>query len=125
MSEDRDLAYRITWLTAGLVGLIAGAAWSLSGPAQAAGAVVGGAITIANFLWLRWTADLALRRGPTGGAIMRALWVGASGVRFGVVALALGLAAVQGRLGLVGLLVALTALPCTVIVAGLRAARVS
>jgi hypothetical protein len=49
--------------------------------------------------------------------------VGASGVRFGVVALALGLVAVQGWLGLVGLLVALTALPCTLVAEGLRAAR--
>ena len=124
MSEDRDLANRVAWLTAGLVGLIAAAAWLLSGPAQAAGAVVGGAITIANFLWLRWTAGVALRRAPAG-AVMRALWDGASGARFGVVALALGLAAALGQLGLVGLLVALTALPCTVVAAGLRTARTS
>jgi ATP synthase I chain len=123
VSDDRDLAHRIAWLTAGLVGLVAAAAWSLAGPAQATGAVVGGAITIANFLWLRWTAGLALRSGPADGALRRALWVGASGVRFGVVALALGLVAVQGWLGLVGLLVALTALPCTLVAEGLRAAR--
>jgi hypothetical protein len=124
VSEDRELAYRVAWLTAGLVGLVAAAAWLLSGPAQAAGAVVGGAVTIANFLWLRWTAGVALRRAPAG-LPMRALWVAASGVRFGVVALLLGLAAALGRLGLVGLLVALTALPCTVVAAGLWAARAS
>jgi hypothetical protein len=122
---SEDLAYRICGLTAALVAVIAIAAWSLSGPAQATGAVVGGAITIGNFLWLRWTAGLALRRGRAGGALRRALWVGASGARFGVVALALGVVAVQGWLGLVGLLVALTALPCTVVAEGLRAARVS
>ena len=123
--SDRNLALRICGVTAALVALIAVAAWSLSGPAQAAGAVVGGAITIGNFLWLRWTAGLALRRRLVGGAIMRALWIGASGARLGVVALALGVVAVQGWLGLVGLLVALTALPCTVVAEGLRAARVS
>ena len=125
VTDDRDLAYRICGLTAGLVALVAAAAWSLGGPAEAAGALVGGAITIGNFLWLRWTAGLALRKAPVGGGIMRALWVGASGARFGLVALALGLVAVQGSLGLVGLLVALTALPCTVVAEGLRAARVS
>jgi len=125
VTEARDLAYRIAWLTAGLVLLIAGAAWLLAGPGQAAGAVAGGVLTIANFLWLRWTADLALRPGPAGGGLRRALWVGASGARFGVVALALGLMAVQGWLGLVGLLTALTALPCTLVAEGLRAARVA
>ncbi len=120
-----NLAYRVCGLTAALVAVIAVAAWSLSGPAQATGAVVGGAITIGNFLWLRWTAGLALRRGPVGGALQRALWVGASGARLGVVALVLGVVAAPGWLGLVGLLVALTALPCTVVAEGLRAARVS
>ncbi len=123
VTDDRDLAYRICGVTAGLVALAAAAAWSLGGPAEAAGALAGGALTIGNFLWLRWTAGLALRRAPGGGGIMRALWIGASGARFGVLALALGFAAVQGSLGLVGLLVALTALPCSVVAEGLRAAR--
>ena len=123
MTDDRDLAYRICGVTAGLIALVAAAAWSLGGQAEAAGALAGGALTIGNFLWLRWTAGLALRQAPGGGGIMRALWVGASGARFGVLALALGLAAVQGSFGLVGLLVALTALPCTVVAEGLRAAR--
>ena len=123
MTDDRDLAYRICGVTAGLIALVAAAAWSLGGQAEAAGALAGGALTIGNFLWLRWTAGLALRRAPGGGGTMRALWVGASGARFGVLALALGLAAVQGSFGLVGLLVALTALPCTVVAEGLRAAR--
>jgi hypothetical protein len=125
VTEDRELAYRVCGLTAALVALIALAGWSLGGPAEAAGALVGGVITIGNFLWLRWSAGVALRRGPGGGPLRRALWVAASGARFAAVALALGLAAVQGWLGLVGLLVALTALPCTVVAEGLRAARVS
>ena len=43
MTDDRELAYRICGLTAGLVALIALAGWSLAGAAQAAGALVGGA----------------------------------------------------------------------------------
>lgn len=125
MSEDRELAYRVCGLTATLVGLIALTGWLLGGPAEAAGALVGGAITIGNFLWLRWSAGVALRRGPGGHPLRRVLWVVASGARFAVVALALALAAVQGWLGLVGLLIALTALPCTIVAEGLRAARVS
>lgn len=127
MSEDRELARRVSALTAGLVALIALAAWPLAGAAEAAGALIGGAITIANFLWLRWTAGLALRGGPVAPrpALRRALWVGGAGARFGVVALALGAAAVQGWVGLVGLLVSLVALPVTVVAEGLRAARVS
>jgi ATP synthase I subunit len=119
---DRELAYRICGVTAALVAVLAASAWALGGPPQAAGALAGGAITIGNFLWLRWTAGLAVRRAVDGG-IMRALWVGGSAARFGVVALALGLAAAHGGLGLVGLLVALTALPVTVVAEGLRAAR--
>lgn len=122
---DRELAYRICGVTAALVAVLAAAAWALAGPAQAAGALAGGAITIGNFLWLRWTAGLAVRRGPAGGALRQALWVGGSAARFGVVGLALGLAAAHGGLGLVGLLVALTALPVTVVAEGLRAARIA
>jgi ATP synthase I subunit len=121
---DRELACRICGVTAALVAVLAAGAWALGGPPQAAGALVGGALTIANFLWLRWTAGLAVRRAVDRG-IMRALWVGGSAARFGVVALALGLAAAHGGLGLVGLLVALTALPVTVVAEGLRAARVA
>ena len=125
MSDDRDLARRVAALTAGLVALIALAGWALAGADQAAGALIGGAITIANFLWLRWTAGRALLRGlaPAGAPWRRLLWLGASGARFGVVALALGLAAAQGWLGLAGLLVSLTALPVTVMAEGLRATR--
>jgi hypothetical protein len=117
----------VAWLTAGLVALIATAAFTLAGPAQAAGALVGGAITVANFFWLRWTAGLVLRRAatPSGGPLRRVVWVGATGARFGAVALAFGLAAGAGWLGLVGLLVALAALPVAVVTEGLRVARLA
>jgi ATP synthase I chain len=123
MTDDRELIYRICAGTAALVGCVAVAGWVLGGAGQAAGALVGGGIAIANFLWLRWTAGLALRRPDAAGPLRRALWVGASGARFGVVTVALGLAAAQGTLGLVGLLVALTTLPVTLVAEGLRAAR--
>lgn len=117
---DRELAYRVCAGTAGLVALVAGASWGLAGADQAAGALFGGAVTIGNFLWLRWTAGLALRGLAGGGPFRRALWVVGSGARFGAVGLVLGLAAVGGRLGLVGLLLSLTALPAVVVAEGLR-----
>lgn len=125
MSEDREFAHRICAMAAGVVALVAVASWSFAGAAQAAGALAGGAITIGNFLWLRWMAGLALRRGPAPslGTLRRALWLGASGARFGVIALAFGVVTAQGWLGLAGLLVGLTALPLGVVVEGLRMAR--
>ncbi len=123
MTGDRELVRRVCALTAGLVGALAAVAWAADGAAQAAGALVGGAISVGNFLWLRWTAGLALRRPVAAGPLRRALWVGASAARFGVLALALGLAAGAGGLGLVGLLLALIALPVTLVAEGLRAAR--
>jgi ATP synthase I subunit len=126
VNEERELARRVAGLTAGLVALIALASWRLGGPEQAAGAVVGGAITIGNFLWLRWTAARALQRGAAvNGPPRGLLWVGASGARFGLVALALALAAGQGWLGLPGLIVSLVALPATVVAEGLRAVPAS
>ncbi len=121
MNDDRELARLVAIVTGALVGAIALAGWSFGGIAEAAGALVGGAVTIADFLWLRWTAGLALRRTAAGGPLRRALWVGGSAARFGAVGLALGLAAASGRLGLIGLLVSLAALPVVVVTAGLRA----
>lgn len=125
-TDHRHLARRVSALTAGLVAAIAAAGLTVGGAAEAAGALTGGAITIANFLWLHWTAGVAVRRGgaPAGGALRLALWLGASGARFGVVALALGVATTQGGLGLTGLLVSLLALPVTVVAEGLRTARI-
>jgi len=121
---DRELARRVSALTAGLVGVMAGGGLLLAGAGEAAGALCGGAITIANFRWLRWSAARAVRPvGESEAAWRRALWVGASGVRLGLIALVLGIVAAQGWLGLTGLLVSLTALPITVVAEGLRAAR--
>jgi hypothetical protein len=125
MSDDRELIYRICVLTAALAGGVAVAGWAVGGAGQAAGALVGGGVTIANFLWLRWTAGLALRGPAAAGALRRVLWVGASAIRFGVVALSLGLAARQEWVSLGGLVAALVALPAALVAEGLRAARVS
>ncbi len=125
-SAERDLARRVTGLTAGLVLLIALGAWSFSGLEQAVGALAGGAITIANFLGLRWVAGLAVRGlGSEGRRLRSLLWLGATGGRLGLIALALGVAAAQGWIGLGGLLASLAALPATVVAEGLRAARLS
>jgi hypothetical protein len=125
MSDDRELIYRICLLTAVLACGIAVAGWTLNGAGQAAGALVAAGITIANFLWLRWSAGLALRVTAGAGLLRRVLWVGASGIRFGVVALGLGLAVRQEWVSLGGLVAALVALPAALVAEGLRAARVS
>ncbi|MGH7263312.1 MAG: hypothetical protein ACREMB_00460 [Candidatus Rokuibacteriota bacterium] len=127
MTEDRALARRVSGATAGLVALIAVTGFTLGGAEQALGALVGGLVTIANFLWLRWTAAATLGRGRpvSGQALRRALWIAASGARFGALALVVGLGAAQGWLGLTGLLAALPALPAMVVVEGLRVARAS
>jgi hypothetical protein len=125
MTDDRELIYRICVMTAALAGGVAVAGWALGGAGQAAGAIVGGGVTIGNFLWLRWTAGLALRAPAPAGSLQRVLWVGASGIRFGAVALALGVAAVQEWVSLGGLLVALVAHPAALVAEGLRAARVA
>jgi ATP synthase I chain len=118
---DRELAYRVGLGTAGLATLVAAASAALGHPEEAAGALVGGAVTIANFLWLGWTARGALRRSAAG-RLARALWVLGSAARFGVVGLVLGLAAAGGALGLVGLLLSLIALPVSLVAEGLRPA---
>jgi hypothetical protein len=118
---DRELAYRVSLGTAGLVTLVAAASWGLGHLEEAAGALVGGAVTIGNFLWLRWTARGALRRS-TAGRLARALWLLGSTARFGAVGLVLGLAATGGGLGLVGLLLSLIALPVSLVAEGLRPA---
>lgn len=126
MSGQR-LARRVSALTAALVALIAAGSWFVLGAQEALGALVGGVVTVGNFLWLRWTASRALR----GAAVRperawhRAFWLGASGARFGVVALTLGAVVTLGWVGLAGLLVSLTALPITVVAAGLAESRSS
>jgi len=119
------LVRRVCGLTALLVAVIAMGSWIVSGPREALGAVVGGVITVVNFVWLRWTASRALQAAATraGTPWRRALWLGANGARFGVVALTLGGAVTLGWVGLVGLVVSLTALPVMVVAAGLRDSR--
>jgi len=118
---DRGLAYRACLGTAGLVTLLAAASVAIGHGEEAVGALVGGAITILNFLWLRWTARGALRR-PAAGRVARGLWVLGSAARFGVVGLVLGVAAAGGVVGLVGLLLSLIALPVSLVAEGLRPA---
>jgi hypothetical protein len=51
------------------------------------------------------------------------VWIGASGLRLGLVGCLAGLAVTQTGVGLPGLLLSLTLVPVAVILAGLRAAR--
>ena len=101
------LAGRVCGLTAALVGVIAVGSWMVAGAQEALGALVGGVVTVVNFLWLRWTASRALRGGAarSGGPWRRAFWLGASGARFGVVGVTLGAVIILGWVGLAGLLV--------------------
>ena len=125
MTGDRELARRVVCLTAVLAGLLAGACGLGWGAGEAAGALAGSAVMLVNFAGLEWAARRVLReatRSPSG-AVRPALWLGASGVRLLVVALALGTAAAQGWVGLAGLLVSLTIVPVTVVAVGLMAAR--
>jgi hypothetical protein len=51
------------------------------------------------------------------------VWIGASGLRLGLVGGLVGLAVTQTGVGLPGLLLSLTLVPVAVILTGLRAAR--
>jgi hypothetical protein len=84
------------------------------------GALVGSGLTLLNFGGLAWAADRALG-GGAGRA--RAIWIGASGLRLGLLGGLAGLAVAQGGVGLTGLLLSLTLLPVAVVLAGLAAAR--
>jgi hypothetical protein len=111
---------RGVWLLAGGLGLgLAGACGLLRGPADAMGALVGSVLTLANFGGLTWAANRALG----GGTVSRPIWIGASGLRLGLLGCLAGLAVTQTGVGLAGLLLSLTLAPVAVILAGLRAAR--
>ena len=119
MTAPSDLA-RGVWLVAGALGLgLAALCGVLRGPADALGALVGSGLTLLNFGGLTWAADRAL----AGRASSRPAWVGASGLRLGLVGGVAGLAVTQTGVGLAGLLLSLTLVPAAVILAGLRAAR--
>ena len=119
MTAPTDLA-RGVWLITGSLALggavVCGLLW---GPADAMGALVGSALTLANFGGLTWAADRAL----TSQAPSRPVWIGASGLRLGLVGCLAGLAVSRTGVGLTGLLLSLALVPAAVILAGLRAAR--
>jgi hypothetical protein len=119
VTAPTDLA-RGVWLVAGTLGLgLALVCGLLRGPADAMGALVGGGLTLLNFGGLTWAADRAL----AGGTTSRPVWLGASGIRLGVLGLLVGLAMTQTGLGLLGFLLSLTLVPVAVILAGLRGIR--
>jgi hypothetical protein len=110
---------RGVWLVTGLLGLgLAGVCALLRGPADALGALVGSGLTLLNFGGLTWAAERAV-----AGHTSRPVWIGASGLRLGLVGCLAGLAVTQTGVGLPGLLLSLTLVPVAVILAGLRAAR--
>ena len=123
MTAPTDLARRV-WLVAGILALgLAGACGLVRGPADAVGALVGSGLTLLNFGGLTWAADRALGGGAGPGPGARVVWIGASGLRLGLVGCLAGLAVAQGGVGLAGLLLSLTLLPMAVVLAGLTAAR--
>jgi hypothetical protein len=97
---------------------LAGVCGLVRGPADAAGALVGGGLTLVNFGGLTWAAGRALGAAPPA-----ALWVGASGLRLGVFGALAGLAVTQTGVGVAGLVLSLTLVPVAVVLTGLRAAR--
>ena len=111
---------RGVWLVAGTLALgLAALCGVVSGPANAIGALIGSALTLLNFGGLTWAADRAL----VGRASSRPAWLGASGLRLGLLGGLAGLTVTQTGVGLAGLLLSLTLVPVAVILAGLRAAR--
>ena len=119
MTATTDLA-RGVWLLVGTLALgLAGVCALLRGSGDAVGALLGSGLTLLNFRGLTWAADRAL----AGGRVSRPVWIGASGLRLGLLSGLVGLAVTQTGVGLAGLLLSLTLVPVAVILAGLRAAR--
>lgn len=114
-----ELASRVSLLTAVLALGLAGACGLWRGPADAAGVLVGSTLTLLNFGGLHWAATRAPGRRL---ARSQAVWIGASGLRLGVVATVVGLVVAHDGIGLAGLLLSLILVPVAVVVAGLRAA---
>lgn len=125
VTGDPDLGRRVYGLTAALAAAVSGACGLAWGLADAAGALVGTAIALANFAGLEWAAGRMVRGVTAGSApgVRPGLWLGASGARLLLVGLAFGVVATQGWVGLRGLLLSLTILPVMVVGVGLRAAR--
>ena len=111
---------RVVWLVAGGLTLgLAGVCGLARGSADALGVLVGSGLMLLNFGGLTWAAERAL----TGRTASRPIWIGASGLRLGLVGLLAGLLVTQTGVGLAGLLLSLTLLPVAVVLAGLRTAR--
>jgi hypothetical protein len=123
-SPARDLVRGVGVVVAALTGALALVAGVLGGASEALGVVSGSALMATNLAGLRWGVDRLIRglEGTLPGG-RRAVWVGVSGVRLGLVGLAVGVAAGQGWVGLRGLLAALLLPPVAVVAAGLRATR--
>lgn len=119
MTAPTDLA-RGVWLRGGVLALgLAAACGLLRGPADALGALLGSALTLANFTGLACVADRAVGSRTAS----RPLWVGASGLRLGLLGALAGLIVTQASVGLLGFLVSLTLVPVAVVLTGLRSAR--
>lgn len=111
---------RAVWLVAcGLTLGLAVLCGLLRGPADALGVLLGSGLMLLNFGGLTWAAEWAL----SGRTASRPVWIGASGLRLGLVGLLAGLLVTQTGVGLAGLCLSLTLVPVAVVLAGLRVAR--
>ena len=120
MIVPTDLARRV-WCVAGALALGLAALCGLwRGPADAAGVLVGGGLTLLNFGGLTWVAGRAIARVPSGSPVV---WIGASGLRLGLLGCLAGLLVTATGIGLAGLLLSLTLVPVAVVLAGLHSAR--
>lgn len=111
---------RAVWLVAGGLTLgLAALCGFLRGPADALGVLLGSGLMLLNFGGLTWAAQWALSGRPASPPV----WIGASGLRLGLLGLLAGLLVTQTSVGLAGLCLSLTLVPVAVVLAGLRAAR--
>jgi hypothetical protein len=117
-----DLARRVWAVTGGLGAALAAGCALLGTPADALGAVVGSLLAGANFGALAWAADRASAASTPATIARRVMWVGASGLRLALVAVAVGVAVRHLGAGVPGLALSLAVSPVAVIWAGLAGA---
>src|SRR5262245_14998953 len=124
VTAPSDLA-RGVWCVAGVLALgLAVLCGVLLSPADAAGVLVGSALSLVNFGALTWAANRAMGRGDAG-SWPRVMWIGTGGLRLAVLG-GLAVLAVQAiGVGIPGLLLSLTLVPVAVVLIGLRTARVA
>ena len=122
MTDARETVRAVVRLTAALTLGLAAVLGLAGRPADAAGALAGGGLVLANLGGLAAGVGRLVGRGPVGPG-RRALWAGATGLRLLAVAIVMGLLVGQGWVGLAGLILALVAYPFAVVAAGLAAAR--